>query len=909
MAKPVALCQQCHSALFDGHAYPSHHRAHQQPRPPSAEFKYEALPYDRRSTRLLNLSCGSPENPEIECSLIVVNIESTESGRGLIRKEYEALSWCWGTAKPTSYINIRSNGRIYSKRVQPDLLAALKALRHPQQDRYLWIDAICVDQANVREKNLQLEMNPLIYDQAKSVCVWLGEGDVASSMAIKFIQEEVLQLQNFDELCDSRDAGKKWSALLDFMQRPWFSRRWVVHEIALARSAILYCGEDMITWKDFAIAVELLLEVETATHRLSEVMRKDPQFFQIPDWFDYVSALGASVLVEATGKIFRKTKFTGPDLGNQQLPYEHADRQPLLSLEYLVSSLAIFDTSAKHDTIYALLAIAKDTIPSVSETYPRANLPVEVNRFPIQRAFNAQGLLLDRTKSALEGFTRRKRYTVAYESSYVDACKTFVQFCIQQSDPTRALDIICRPWAAEDKDNPAETNFIYENRTPRPKETIPLPSWIPQVTGAPYSFFTHPGSHSVRLRRKNADTLVGLPNAFQRNYNAAETREVDHKSLRFKKRLKHNMHFSMYVKGFVLDVVDHVFAASQGGAIPQEWIDAAGWEDVDRMDPPDEFWRTLVADRGCDGRNPPVYYSRACKESFLKGGLPSGSVSTSDLINNERNSIVAQFCRRVQAVIWNRSLIKTKSMNMGMASKNVKRGDLVCILYGCSVPVILRQCEEMKTLEELAQEREEDFINTLKEVQLRWKKRYERSRRARITRAWRLLVLLFGSIRSLREDPGFKFYVARKYGIKWRKIVRERLLEREHRREITPRTSESEGSEGQHAASSLVLTDNPFTGDPKTSPQSLSQTSRSIPLPQNARFFPTKEDAQRFFQEEVAKTWDMGFNTWLNRSPCDGSNQYYYQFIGEAYIHEKMDGEAMEYQNTQGIWAQVFELR
>jgi hypothetical protein len=68
-------------------------------------------------------------------------------------------------------------------------------------------------------------------------------------MAIKFIQKEVLQLQNFDELCDSRDAGKKWSALLDFMQRPWFSRRWVVHEIALARSAILYCGEDMITWK------------------------------------------------------------------------------------------------------------------------------------------------------------------------------------------------------------------------------------------------------------------------------------------------------------------------------------------------------------------------------------------------------------------------------------------------------------------------------------------------------------------------------------------------------------------------------------------------------------------------------------------------------------------------------------
>jgi len=665
--------------------------------------------------------------------------------------------------------------------------------------------------------------------------------------------------------------------------------------------------------------VELLLEVETATHRLSEVMRKDPQFFQIPDWFDYVSALGASVLVEATGKIFRKTKFTGPDLGNQQLSYEHAGRQPLLSLEYLVSSLAIFDTFVKHDTIYALLAIAKDTIPSVGETYPRANLPVEVNRIPIQRAFNAQGLLLDRTKSALENFTRRKRYTVAYESSYVDACKTFVQFCIQQSDPTRALDIICRPWAAEDKDNLAEMNFIYENRPPRPKEIIRLPSWIPQVTGAPYSFFRHPGSHSVRLRRKNADTLVGLPNAFQRNYNAAETCEVDRKSLRFKKRLKHNMHFSMYVKGFVLDVVDHVFAASQGGAIPQEWIDAAGWDDVDRMDPPDEFWRTLVADRGCDGRNPPVYYSRACKESFLKGGLPSGSVSTSDLINNERNSVVAQFCRRVQAVIWNRSLIKTKSMNIGMASKNVWRGDLVCILYGSSVPVILRRCESKKTQQELAQEREEDFINALKEVQLRWKKRCEISRKVRTRRAWRLLALSFGNIRLLGEDPGFKFYVSRKYGIHWRNIVRMRKLERKHGRgrELTPRTSESEGSEGTHADNSLVLTDRPSTDHPKTTPRSLSQTHRSIPLPQTTRFFPTREETRRVqeenqrFRKGVAETWDMAFNTWLNRMPEDDYDEryYYYQFLGEVYIHEKMDGQAMEYQNTHGIPTRVFELR
>src|ERR1051326_1042004 len=128
----------------------------------------------------------------------------------------------------------------------------------------------------------------------------------------------------------------------------WFSRRWVVQEIALAKEATLYCGREKIPWKDFADAVQLFVEVETATHRLSEVMQKDPQFYHVPRWFDYVSALGASLLVDATGTLFRLTDGT---------------RKPLLSLEYLVSNLSVFQASEPRDTIYALLAIAKDTTP------------------------------------------------------------------------------------------------------------------------------------------------------------------------------------------------------------------------------------------------------------------------------------------------------------------------------------------------------------------------------------------------------------------------------------------------------------------------------------------------------------------------------------------------------------------
>jgi hypothetical protein len=700
---------------------------------------------------------------------------------------------------------------------------------------------------------------------------------------------------------------------------------------------------------DFAVAVELFVEVETATHRLSEVMKKDPQFYHVPGWFEYVSALGASLLVEATGKLFRDTKSTAAAEYDRKddkdrLVAERAGRQPLLSLEYLVSSLSIFDVSVEHDTIYALLAIAKDTTPSASDselTMEPTRIPTHEPTTPVRKPYNkGSELLLDRTKSALEDFTQRKRYTVAYESPYVDACKTFIQFCIWQSDPTRALDIICRPWAAEDKKNAHEKNFFYQNRIMPKEVNMPLPSWVPTLSGAPYAMYAHAGVHTLKMGRKNADTLVGLPTALQRNYNAAETRGIDRKTLRFKKRIKHNMHFSMYVKGFVLDTVEEVFPASQGGAIPEEWIEAVGWRDVDKTDPPDEFWRTLVADRGRDGRNPPVYYSRACKESFLKGGLPSGSVSTSDLINNERCSVVAQFCRRVQAVVWNRSLIKTKSTttksdNIGLASKNVLKGDFVCILYGCSVPVILRRCENKKTPEELAQEREEDFINTVRDVQRRWKRKFERNRRAKLMRISRLLVKMMRKKGTDIVDPIVEFYITRKYGTRWRRIVKAR---REARRgaikggqEGAPGTSDEAlgsslgdarpSSDGHGQNGNETHDEEASAGSGRKTPPPKSpalpppQTPQSVPLPQTPGVSPRSIEDEKYEKErirgEIARAWDERFKAWLAKVPEGDEDErwYYYQFMGEAYVHGMMDGEAMEYQNMQKIKTSLFELR
>jgi hypothetical protein len=244
------------------------------------------------------------------------------------------------------------------------------------------------------------------------------------------------ELQQFDELCEKEENSEKWQSLLTVMQRSWFSRRWVVQEIALARKAKIYCGPDEIDWNQFAIAVELFVEVETATHRLSEVMKKDRRYYHVPGWFEYVSELGASLFVQATGTIFRSEKKTKNETKkniNSNIAQvnglaktnisktndsetEALERRPLLSLEHLVSTLSAFDVSEPRDAIYALLAIANDTSPLASLKEENGNQTV-----------------VSQTQEVLETFTVRKRYIVDYDKPYEDVCKDFIAFCIDRS--------------------------------------------------------------------------------------------------------------------------------------------------------------------------------------------------------------------------------------------------------------------------------------------------------------------------------------------------------------------------------------------------------------------------------------------------------------------------------------------
>jgi len=95
---------------------------------------------------------------------------------------YEALSYTWGARAgtlPITCFDLSSDknggeGRRGVLLVTPNCDAALRHLRLRLRSRVLWIDAICIDQQSVREKNEQVPMMGDIYREAARCVVWLG---------------------------------------------------------------------------------------------------------------------------------------------------------------------------------------------------------------------------------------------------------------------------------------------------------------------------------------------------------------------------------------------------------------------------------------------------------------------------------------------------------------------------------------------------------------------------------------------------------------------------------------------------------------------------------------------------------------------------------------------------------------
>jgi len=151
-------------------------------------FRYKPLP-TKSAIRILHLQrrAGDWNAPWASLPLRGSLIETTiDSGF-----QYFALSYTWGDPEPCESIEI--DGKTLG--ITVSCASALRRMLRGKIERYIWVDSICINQANtpdaLEERGSQVAMMDQIYRGASKVLVHLGQGDAASDVACEALKSLV----------------------------------------------------------------------------------------------------------------------------------------------------------------------------------------------------------------------------------------------------------------------------------------------------------------------------------------------------------------------------------------------------------------------------------------------------------------------------------------------------------------------------------------------------------------------------------------------------------------------------------------------------------------------------------------------------------------------------------------------
>ncbi|KAK4617970.1 Heterokaryon incompatibility protein 6, OR allele [Fulvia fulva] len=191
---------------------------------------------------------------------------------------YEAISYCWSPHSQACEIGTATvvlNNR--SVEVPATAEGALRGICAGHGHGIVWIDAVCINQIDCTERAQQVDLMGEIYSKAASTVMWLTQG---SSSAVDEVRNlfKVLDrclpsqwtspsssLEQDQRLKDGsvaltnlESSGVDWTSMYSFFANRWFTRAWIIQEVALAQVALCYQGDSSIAWNQVAAVATFL---------------------------------------------------------------------------------------------------------------------------------------------------------------------------------------------------------------------------------------------------------------------------------------------------------------------------------------------------------------------------------------------------------------------------------------------------------------------------------------------------------------------------------------------------------------------------------------------------------------------------------------------------------------------------
>ncbi|KAK7998375.1 hypothetical protein PG989_006415 [Apiospora arundinis] len=265
--------------------------------------------------RVLHLQPAVDHDDPLLCSLHHLRL-----GQG---GDFEPLSYCWGDADEMEEITIDAEavgGVLRAIPVAQSIAKALRELRLPHKPRRLWIDQLCINQNDRKEKTQQVGLMARVYSEASMVHIWLGLGDRATQAALAVVRDiynydretfciggegcgcegtqHFVRLHDLKKRSRNRREGsrvfyeglgdifkvhmKTWPAeirqsasglkgspnlsqlLSCLFSNPWFRRVWVIQEALCPPRAVVRCGPEIVPWDEVLHANHILSSIDFA---------------------------------------------------------------------------------------------------------------------------------------------------------------------------------------------------------------------------------------------------------------------------------------------------------------------------------------------------------------------------------------------------------------------------------------------------------------------------------------------------------------------------------------------------------------------------------------------------------------------------------------------------------------------
>lgn len=554
---------------------------------------------------------------------------------------YTALSYVWsldGTGPARSgHISIDGAQLPVLNSLQPffEVLLTKETLLN---DGWWWIDSICVNQEDNQEKSSQVTLMKAIYSQAGTTTVWLGESSADSDKAMDFILAMWKATQKVGYRALEKDLrlesySSYWEALENFFLRRWWSRVWTMQEFILSRYLSFWCGLKTVRRIEVSCALQLFHNC-----RLNPLLGC-PAFIngwhriRVHEWYK---------------------KYSRPE----SAPYFK------MSLVALASYCSTNCATDNKDLLYSLCALTPDI----------------------------QFINID--------------YSLDVEEVYTTFAKSHIEHY-------ESLDIIC-------------FSQLYGASV-----DSSLPTWVPDWRTRRLQNFVVPLMVSQSSPRGIGNFR---PLQFVKRDNSAATYAASGNS----KPLYQFEGLNLVVRGFVLDVIDGLGGSENYELVqPSESFTASTEESnktsVWALDCLSSVLRCLILGRGDRYLQDPAIpkefiadFQKYCSKAMQNKNseIPAGFRAWFDRNNLLRirgyplESIVHYIALDEKWILENENLISVldpqvmnsftgrfhdilvrtprrlmvgKNGFLGLAPDKSQKGDMVCILFGCSVPVVLRK--------------------------------------------------------------------------------------------------------------------------------------------------------------------------------------------------------------------------